>query len=100
MPVTIKPRFNIKLMQINQPKMYFVSIIYDKYISWDFCMRVLTDVFHMSTDDAKVITDEILTTGEGLCGGYMYEIAQSKAEIVEELAKKEGFSLECFIEEV
>ncbi|CAA6811950.1 MAG: ATP-dependent Clp protease adaptor protein ClpS [uncultured Sulfurovum sp.] len=100
MPVTVKPRVNIKIMQINEPKIYFVSIIYDKYISWEFCMRVLTDVFHMSTDNAQMITDEILTNGEGLCGGYMYEIAQSKAVIVEELAEKEGFSLQCIIEEV
>ncbi|MDF1882304.1 ATP-dependent Clp protease adaptor ClpS [Sulfurimonas sp. MAG313] len=80
--------------------MYLVYIIYDKYISWEFCINVLMDVFHKKRDQAEAITDEILTDGEGLCGAYMFEIAESKAETIEALAKKEGFSLQCLVEEV
>jgi len=96
MPITIKPFLD---MQRNKPKIYFVSIIYEKHVSWEFCMRVLVDIFHNSTDDARLITDNILNEGEGLCGGYIFEIAESKAEIVEALAKKEGFSMCCLVEE-
>jgi ATP-dependent Clp protease adaptor protein ClpS len=58
------------------------------------------DVFHKDLEDAKAIAHEIVTNGEGFCGGYMLEIAETKAELVEEQAKKEGFSLSCLIEEV
>jgi len=85
---------------LNKPKMYLVYIIYDKYISWEFSVRVLKEVFYKGQEQAEAITNEILTDGEGLCGAYMFEIAESKAEIVEALAKKEGFSLQCLVEEV
>jgi ATP-dependent Clp protease adaptor protein ClpS len=97
MPITIKPYVEMKL---DKPKMYFVSILYDKYISWEFCMRMLTTVFHKSQEDAEAIAHEIVTNGEGFCGGYMLEIAETKAEIVEKQAKEEGFSLWCLVEEV
>ena len=58
------------------------------------------NVFHKSLEEAEAIADEIVTHGEGFCGGYPLEIAETKAELVEELAKKEGFSLSCLIEEV
>lgn len=97
MPIKMKADFSI---QLEKPKFYLITIIYDKYISWEFSMRVLVDIFKKNQKDAEAITHEILTNGEGLCGGYIFEIAETKAEIVEELAKKEGFSLICLIEEV
>ena len=97
MPITLKSYLNI---QYNKPTMYLISIINDKHVSWEFCMRVLTDVFHRNYEDAQAIAHEIVTNGEGFCGGYMLEIAETKAGLVEDLAKKEGFSLSCLIEEV
>jgi len=97
MPVTIKPYLD---MQINKPKLYLVSIVYDKHVSWAFCMKVLKSVFHKSDEDAQSIAHAIVTDGEGFCGGYILEIAESKAELVETQAKDEGFSLFCLVEEV
>lgn len=97
MPITIRPYLD---MQFDKPKMYLVSILYDKYVSWEFCVRVLRTIFYKSREDAEAIAHEIVTNGEGFCGGYILEIAETKAEIVEELAKKEGFSLQCLVEEV
>ena len=103
MPITIKMPFTLKSYlktHVDTPKMYLVSILYDKYVSWEFCMRILMDVFHKNLEDAEAIAHEIVTNGEGFCGGYMLEIAETKAKLVEELAKKEGFSLWCLVEEV
>lgn len=86
--------------QIDKPKMYLVYIIYDKHVSWEFCMRVMTTIFHRTQEDALIITDNILNEGEGLCGAYLYEIAETKAEKVEKLAKDEGFTMSCLVEEV
>lgn len=96
MPITIRPYLD---MQFDKPKIYLVSILYDKYVSWEFCKRVLITVFHKSQQDAEAIAHEIVTNGEGFCGGYILEIAETKAEVVEEQAKKEGFSLFCLVEE-
>ncbi|MCO4845268.1 MAG: ATP-dependent Clp protease adaptor ClpS [Sulfurovum sp.] len=97
MPITLKSYLNI---QFDQPKMYLVSIINDKHVSWEFCMRMLMSVFHRDLEEAKAISHEIVTNGEGFCGGYILEIAETKAEMIETQAKKEGFSLSCLIEEV
>jgi len=97
MPITIKP---YHALVHDKPKMYFVTIINDAYVPWEFCVRMLVKVFHMSVADAEIVSNEIVTDGEGFCGGYMLEIAETKAEIIEEQAKKEGYSLCCLIEEV
>ena len=96
MPITIKPYLD---MQFDKPKMYFVSILNDKYVPWEFCVKTLMCVFYKNREDAEAIAHEIVTNGEGFCGGYMLDIAETKASIVEELAKKEGFSLCCLVEE-
>ncbi len=103
MPITIKKPLTLKSylkIEVDTPKMYLVSILNDKHVSWEFCMGVLMDVFHKNQEEAKAIAHEIVTNGEGFCGGYMLEIAETKANLVEEVAKKEGFSLVCLIEEV
>ncbi len=97
MAITIQTNF---FSPIDKPKMYLVYILYDKYVSWEFCMRIMMSIFHKSEEHAEFITNEILTNGEGLCGAYMLDIAETKVKIVEELAKKEGFSMQCLVEEV
>ncbi len=103
MPITIKMPITLKSylkMQIDTPKMYLISIINDNYVSWEFCMRILMSVFHKNLEEAKAIAHEIVTNGEGFCGGYILEIAETKSELVEAQAKKEGFTLICLVEEV
>ena len=103
MPITIKmPRTLTSYVnvEVKKPKFYLVSIINDKHVSWEFCIRVLKEVFHKSYKDAQTIANQIVTDGEGFCGGYMLEVAETKSEIIEAQAKKEGFSLTCLIEEV
>lgn len=97
MPITIRPYFD---MQFDKPKIYFVTIINDHHVSWEFCVRVLMRIFHKSREDAEIISHEIVSNGEGFCGGFTLEIAETKAESIEQQAKKEGFSLFCLVEEV
>jgi len=97
MPITIKPYID---MRANTTKMYFVTILNDKYVPWEFCVRVLMHIFHKNREDAQAIAHEIVTDGEGFCGGYILEIAETKAQKVEEQAKKEGYTLCCLVEEV
>lgn len=100
MSITIKTNRPNFFSQLDKPKLYFVYILYEKHISWDFSIRILMSVFHKSREKAEAITHEILTNGEGLCGVYMFEIAETKAKIVEKQAKDEGLSMSCLIEEV
>lgn len=87
------------LNQLDEPKMYLVYMLNDHYTSWDFCLRIITSVFHKTLEEANNITKEIHTTGKGLCGVYTYEIAETKAKTVEHQARREGFPMRCSIEE-
>ena len=85
--------------QIEEPKKYVVFMLNDDYTTWDFCIRIITSVFHKTVQEADNITHDIHTKGKGLCGIYTYEIAETKASIVEKEARKEGFPMKCSIEE-
>lgn len=95
MPIKVQEHMNVK----DKPKMYLVSILSENHIPWVFCMQILTEIFHRSDEDALLITEEIQANGEGFCGIYMFEIAETKAVLVEKLAEKENFSVSCLIEE-
>lgn len=85
--------------QLNEPKMYLVYMLNDDYTTWDFCLRIITSIFHKTLEEADNITQDIHTKGKGLCGTYTYEIAETKAKSVEYQARKEGFPMRCSIEE-
>lgn len=79
--------------------MYLVYMLNDDYTSWDFCLRIITSVFHKTLEEANNITKDIHTKGKGLCGVYTYEIAETKAKTVEHQARREGFPMRCSVEE-
>ena len=81
------------------PKMFAVFMLNDDYTTWEFCVRIITTVFHKSTQEAHAITNDIHTKGKGLCGIYVYEIAETKAGVVRTQARKEGFPMRCSVEE-
>ena len=37
--------------------------------------------------------------GRGVCGAYQYEVAETKADAVHELAREKGFPLRATVEE-
>jgi ATP-dependent Clp protease adaptor protein ClpS len=86
--------------QLDEPRMYRVYMINDDYTSWEFCLRIIMRVFHKTLEEADNITNDIHTKGKGLCGVYAFEIAETKAELVEVAARNESFPMKCSVEEV
>ncbi len=84
---------------LEEPKIYLVYLYSDTHVTREFCLRILTVVFHTEIEEAKRQVEEIRTRGETLCGAYTYEVAETKAAIVKKLATLEGFSIKCLIEE-
>jgi len=97
--MAIKTETDIDI-ELNEPKKYLVYMINDDYTSWDFCIRIITKVFHKTVEEADAITHDIHTKGKGLCGIYSHEIAETKAEQVRSQARKEGFPMHCLIKEM
>ncbi len=82
-----------------EPKKFAVFMLNDDYTTWEFCIRIITTVFYKSVREADAITHDIHTKGKGLCGIYPYEIAETKAFLVRQQARKEGFPMRCSVEE-
>ena len=85
-------------VQLDEPPLYRVLLLNDDYTTMDFVVEVLKYVFQKSEEDANQIMLNVHRKGVGVCGLYSYEIAETKVEIVDSLARERGFPLKCTME--
>ena len=76
-----------KKTKIKKPKKYAVYILNDDYTPWDFVIQTLMKVFNKTGQEANELTSSVHRQGEGLCGIYTKEIAESKVQAATEFAK-------------
>jgi len=98
----IMPKFEEELdfaLELEEPKMFRVLLHNDDYTSMDFVVDILIRVFHKTHAQAEQIMLQIHEKDKAVCGVYSFEIAQTKAEQVKQLAKQNEFPLLATIEE-
>ena len=83
---------------VEEPPMYKVMLLNDDYTTMEFVVEVLMYVFQKSTDEAMRIMLNVHRVGIGVCGVYPYEVAETKVDTVENLARENGFPLKCVME--
>ena len=81
------------------PKMFHVVLLNDDYTTMEFVVSILEGVFQKNPAEAYRLMMEVHTQGKSVCGTYTYEIAETKAVQVRDLAAQEGFPLQVGIEE-
>lgn len=81
------------------PKLYRVVLLNDDYTTMEFVVAVLEDVFQKSPAEAFRLMMQVHTQGRAVCGAYTYEVAETKAARVRELAQQDGFPLQALLEE-
>ncbi len=86
--------------RVARPSSYGVFILNDDFTPMDFVVDVLVVFFQKTELEATEIMLQVHEKGKGLCGQYSKEIAETKADQVQEHAKKYEFPLRCRIEEV
>ena len=84
--------------EIEEPPLYKVMLLNDDYTSMEFVVEVLVYVFQKSSDEAFQIMLNVHRNGVGICGIYPCEIAETKVDTVETLARENGFPLKCIME--
>lgn len=84
--------------KVQLPKKYKVLLHNDDYTTMEFVIFILQSVFNKSLSDAERIMLEVHRAGVGVCGIYTYEIAESKARKVEQLAQANSHPLLCTFE--
>lgn len=85
-------------VEVKEPPMYRVLLLNDDYTTMEFVVEVLRYVFHKSIEEATRIMLNVHRKGVGVCGVYPYEIAETKVNIVDALARERGFPLKCTLE--
>lgn len=84
--------------QVKEPPMFKVLLLNDDYTTMEFVVEVLMHVFHKPLEEATQIMLNVHRRGAGVCGVYPHEIAQTKVETVQTLARENGFPLQCIME--
>ena len=79
--------------QLKRPQLYKVLFHNDNYTTRDFVVAVLREVFHKSESEAVAIMLLVHNTGFGVAGVYTHDVARTKIEVVEALAREHEFPL-------
>jgi ATP-dependent Clp protease adaptor protein ClpS len=83
---------------VEEPPMYRVMLLNDDYTTMEFVVEVLVYVFQKSPEEATRIMLNVHRSGVGICGIYPFEVAETKVNTVETLARENGFPLKCIME--
>jgi len=84
--------------QVTRPDFYKVLLLNDDYTTMDFVIEILETVFNKGPAEAYRIMMAVHTQGQGLCGVYPFEVAETKVATVVELARGSGFPLRAAME--
>ena len=82
------------------PSIYKVIVLNDDYTPMEFVVYTIQNVFKKSHDEATRIMLKIHTEGQGVCGFFTLEIAETKMKQVLNLAKEHQHPLQCIIEKI
>ncbi|WP_163937674.1 ATP-dependent Clp protease adapter ClpS [Paraferrimonas sp. SM1919] len=82
------------------PPQYRVVLNNDDYTPMDFVVEILQHFFSMNLEQATEVMLEIHNKGKGVCGIYTRDIAETKAEQVNQCARANEHPLLCSIEKV
>lgn len=84
--------------KVERPRLYKVLLHNDNYTTMEFVVLVLTTVFRHSEAEAVRIMLHVHQRGVGVAGVYSYEVAETKAKKVVDLARENEFPLRCAVE--
>jgi ATP-dependent Clp protease adaptor protein ClpS len=89
----VKPEKKLK-----KPPLYKVLFHNDHYTTREFVVYVLQSIFHHDEASATRIMWHVHLNGVGIAGVFTYEIAETKAKKVEELARENEYPLKVSVE--
>ena len=85
--------------QLKKPRKYKVLLHNDDFTTMEFVVYVLRTIFQHSETKAMHIMLHVHHNGVGVAGVYPYQIAETRVNQVESLARQQEFPLRCSLEE-
>ena len=84
--------------ETKKPELFKVLLLNDDYTTMDFVVEILETVFNKAPAEAYRIMMAVHTQGQGLCGVYPFDVAETKVATVVDLARDHGFPLRAAME--
>jgi len=81
-----------------KPSMYKVLMLNDDYTPMEFVVHILEHTFNKSHEESMRIMLHVHQKGVGVCGVFTFEVAETKAAQVMDLARKNEHPLQCAVE--
>ena len=85
--------------RVKKPPLYKVVLLNDDYTPMEFVVEILQSFFYLDRSKATQIMLHVHTRGKGVCGVFTYEIAETKAALVNDYSRKHQHPLLCTLEE-
>jgi len=73
--------------ELKRPPMYRVVLLNDDYTPMEFVVEILQRFFSMDRENATRVMLMVHTQGKGVCGVYSRDVAETKAEQVNQYAR-------------
>lgn len=83
---------------LKRPPQYAVVLLNDDYTPMDFVIEILQQYFALDLDRATQVMLQVHHEGKGIAGIYPRDIAETKANQVNNYARSQGHPLLCQIE--
>jgi ATP-dependent Clp protease adaptor protein ClpS len=84
--------------ELQRPPLYAVVLFNDDYTPMEFVIEVLQQYFGLDLDRATEVMLTVHYRGKGVAGIYPRDIAETKAQQVNNYARSQGHPLLCQIE--
>ena len=86
--------------KLEKPKRFQVLLLNDDYTTMEFVVEVLMRFFSKNEESANAIMIKIHVDGEGICGTYSHDIAQTKVTQVTDFSRNNEQPLICVLREL
>jgi ATP-dependent Clp protease adaptor protein ClpS len=86
--------------KLKKPQRFQVLLLNDDYTAMVFVVEVLKLFFSKSEEAAQEVMLKVHLEGEGVCGTYPHDIAQTKVTQVIDFSRKHEQPLMCVIREL
>ena len=84
--------------ELKRPSMYKVLLLNDDFTPMDFVVHILEKFFSMERHKATQVMLSVHTEGQGVCGIFTRDIAETKVTQVNEYSRKHQHPLLCTME--
>jgi len=85
--------------KLKRPPMYKVILLNDDYTPMEFVVSILEHFFSMSSEKAVEVMLQVHNHGQGVCGIFSCEVAETKVAQVNEYSLQNQHPLQCRMEQ-